>query len=370
MMEMKVIIILFFGFIYLPLLNSQDRDRKIQFPDVEGYKTLKVDLHIHTVFSDGKVWPNIRVLEAVKDGLDAISLTEHLEYQPHKEDIPNPDRNRSYEIAREIAKPYDLLVIHGAEITRSMPPGHANALFISDANELIHEDAMDAYKKARSQGAFIFWNHPNWINQQKDAIPFLSDFHKELIKNDLLHGIEVVNDITYSEDGVRTAIENNLTLIGTSDIHGLVDYQFEIAEGGHRPITLLFATEKSEEAIKEALFGGRTVTWFDNNLTGTQENMKLLMDASLNFVSKGYIGSSEVLELEVTNSSDASFMLQNKSDFTFYKNSDLIEIQPHSTSIINVIMSKKTTQNAELIFDVLNAVVGYKKCFQIKVIVD
>ena len=63
-------------------LIAQDTDRKIQFPDVEGFKTLKCDFHIHTVFSDGQVWPNIRIEEALRDGLDAISLTEHIEYQP------------------------------------------------------------------------------------------------------------------------------------------------------------------------------------------------------------------------------------------------------------------------------------------------
>ena len=62
------------------------------------------DLHIHTVFSDGSVWPDIRLREALREGLDLIAMTDHLEYQPHKEDIPHPDRNRSYQIASELAK--------------------------------------------------------------------------------------------------------------------------------------------------------------------------------------------------------------------------------------------------------------------------
>ena len=64
-----------------------------------GQYWLSTDLHIHTVFSDGAVWPSIRVEEARREGLDLIALTEHLEYQPHEEDIPHPDRNRSYAIA-------------------------------------------------------------------------------------------------------------------------------------------------------------------------------------------------------------------------------------------------------------------------------
>jgi hypothetical protein len=38
----------------------------------------------------------IRVEEALRDGLDGIAITEHLEWQPHLKDIPHPDRNRAY----------------------------------------------------------------------------------------------------------------------------------------------------------------------------------------------------------------------------------------------------------------------------------
>ncbi|MBS4063145.1 MAG: hypothetical protein KGZ74_01220, partial [Chitinophagaceae bacterium] len=84
--------------------HSHTGNRKLKFPDIPGFKTLKCDFHQHTVFSDGSVWPDIRVMEALYDGLDAISLTEHLEYQPHKADIPHPDRNRSYKLALDEAK--------------------------------------------------------------------------------------------------------------------------------------------------------------------------------------------------------------------------------------------------------------------------
>ena len=81
------------------IAHEHHHNRAIQFPDIPGYLTLSTDFHIHTVFSDGNVWPSIRVAEALRDSVDAISLTEHLEYQPHSADIPHPDRNRSYEIA-------------------------------------------------------------------------------------------------------------------------------------------------------------------------------------------------------------------------------------------------------------------------------
>lgn len=49
----------------------------VNVPDVPGYLTLKCDFHIHTVFSDGKVWPTVRSEEAWREGLEAIAITEH-----------------------------------------------------------------------------------------------------------------------------------------------------------------------------------------------------------------------------------------------------------------------------------------------------
>ncbi|MDP5089769.1 MAG: PHP domain-containing protein, partial [Saprospiraceae bacterium] len=95
--------------------------RVAKFPPIPGYLSLSCDFHIHTVFSDGSVWPDIRVQEALKDSLDAVSMTEHLEYQPHKDDIPHPDRNRAYHLELEEAQDHDLLIVPGSEITRSEP---------------------------------------------------------------------------------------------------------------------------------------------------------------------------------------------------------------------------------------------------------
>ncbi len=335
-------------------------NRKITFPDIPGYFTLKCDFHIHTVFSDGNVWPTIRVEEAIKDGLDAISLTEHLEYQPHSKDIPHPDRNRSYEIASELAKAYDLLVIHGVEITRSMPPGHANAIFINDANKLNLDDPLEAYQEANRQGAFVFWNHPNWIAQRKDGIATLTPMHETLIKDKLLHGIEVVNDVTYSDEALEIAIKHNLSVIGTSDIHGLIDWQYHVHEGGHRPITLVMSKERTPESIKEALFAGRTIAWFNNLLVGKSEDVSPLIEASLEIGKAKYQGSSSVANVEIHNHSDAEFILQNYSDYGFHSSGDIVTIPAQSTFTLPVKTLKQLTEFS-LHFKVLNALEGKDK---------
>ena len=331
-------------------------DRVIDFPDVPGYLTLKTDLHQHTVFSDGNVWPIIRIQEAIRDGLDVVSLTEHLEYLPHRDDIPLPDHNRSYEIASEAAGSSALIVIRGSEITRKMPPGHSNAIFIQDANKLIQDDPMDVFKEAHNQGAFIFWNHPNWTPQVSDGIAKLTEMHKKLIKNGHLNGIEVVNEDTYSEEALQIALDNNLTIMGTSDIHDLIDWEFNVPEGGHRPVTLVFAKEKTESSVKEALFARRTAVWFNNTLIGREEMLVPLITSSVKVVNDAaYRKKTEVLIITLKNESDASFMLFNKSGYTFHANDDLIILEPHSLTTLQV-KTKEIFEEIELKFTVLNAV--------------
>ena len=109
--------------------------KEIKLPNILGYKTLKCDFHMHTVFSDGIVWPTYRVIEAWEEGLDAIAITDHIEKQPSKKYVSG-DHNASYEIAKQLAIEKNILLVHSGEVTRSMPPGHLNALFLSDVNLL------------------------------------------------------------------------------------------------------------------------------------------------------------------------------------------------------------------------------------------
>jgi hypothetical protein len=332
-------------------------DRLVEFPDVPGYLTLKCDFHLHTVFSDGAVWPDIRVQEALRDGLDAIALTDHLEYQPHEDDIPHPDRNRSYQIAVESAGAEGLIIINGSEVTRDMPPGHANAILVHDANRLLLDEPVSVFREAKRQGAFIFWNHPNWIAQRPDGMATLTDLHRWLIDEGLLDGIEVVNDLTYSEEALAIALEHDLTIIGTSDIHGLVDWQYDVPYGGHRPVTLVFATERSAAGIQDALEARRTVVWFDNLLIGATDNVVPLIHASLTVTRAEYLDDTSVLRISIENRSDVEYLLENRTKYSFHATSDLVTIKPHETTRLEI----KTVDAPSLLllrFEVLNALTG------------
>lgn len=306
--------------------HSHSTGRKLVYPDVPGFTTLKVDLHQHTVFSDGSVWPDIRVMEALRDGLDAISLTEHLEYQPHAADIPHPDRNRSYRIALEEAKDHDLLIVHGVEITRRAPMGHSNAIFVEDANAIHVDNAAKSFKEARRQGGFIFWNHPAWDAQSPKGLPILSDFQKERIRKNELHGIEVINSGFYAEESLQLALDNDLTIMATSDIHGLIGWDYE-DHGLSRPITLVFAKDKSIESLKEGLFAGRTVAVYNDLWVGKEENLLPLLQASIEVSEVRYYRRSEILEVTLKNNTSSDLTLENAMPYSFHKGPRVFELK-------------------------------------------
>ncbi len=335
--------------------------RAIEFPDTADYQTLTVDLHTHSVFSDGHVWPKTRVEEALRDQLDALAITEHLEYQPHLSDIPHLDRNRAYDIAADAAKNTDLIVIRGSEITRDAPAGHINAVFIDDANKLLKVEnppsdrtnttafyraarewpAQEAVKAAHAQNAFIFWNHPYWTRQSPDGIARINDFHAANARSGLLHGIEIANGQTYSEEALQIALDNDLALIGVSDVHDLIDWDYIPHEGGHRPVTLVFAEAKTAEAIKDALFARRTVVWFRNLLIGREQHLQPLLQASLSASTLRYRNGTKVAEVVLSNTSDAAFELRYTGDYTFMFSADRITVPAHGQITVQIKPGKK-----------------------------
>lgn len=352
----RILPILLLPILFAPKTIAQHLEqRSIDFPDVPDYLTLVCDLHMHTVFSDGSVWPDIRVEEAQRDGLDAIAVTEHLEYQPHSHDIPHPDRNRSYEVAQAESRDSDLIVINGSEITRVMPPGHSNAIFLEDTNPLVTDDPIEVFREANRQDAFVFWNHPHWTSQRQDGVATLTDMHLMLIDEGLLHGIEVVNEQTYSDEALAIALEHDLAILGTSDIHGLVDWEFEVPSGGHRPVTLVFAEERSAEGIKAGLQARRTIAWFKNTLIGREEHLMPLLEASVSVANAQYLGISSVLAVTLRNHSDAAFLLKNRSNMTLHDAVNVIELPPHGETRVEV-KTLERMASIDMAFEVLNAV--------------
>ncbi|HWI57367.1 MAG TPA: Sb-PDE family phosphodiesterase, partial [Bacillota bacterium] len=223
-------------------------------------------------------WPNIRVEEAWRDGLDVIALTDHLEYLPHKLDIPT-NFARPYEIARSAAAPLGLVVIRAAEITRGEPPGHLNALFLTNVAALNQKDYRVAVSNAYAQGAFLFWNHPGWKQPERKAVWYAEQ--GEFLAKGYLRGIEIVNGPDYESLPHQWALEKQLTLLGDSDAHDPIGFEYSSRPGEIRPVTLVFSKARTPESIREALFARRTVVFSRDQLFGEAQFLDPLFQGSL-----------------------------------------------------------------------------------------
>ncbi len=332
--------------------------REIAIPDVLGFKTLKCDFHIHTVYSDGFVWPTLRVNEAWEEGLDAIAITDHIENQPSK--FPG-QKHQAYEIALPIAKTKNIILIKGGEITRKMPPGHLNAIFIQDVNALNTPNYMDAIAEAIRQGGFILWNHPGWRHHQPDTTRWMPE-HEELYKKGWLHGIEVFNEKEWYPEALQWAIEKKLSILCNTDIHDVIIRRYNKELYPIRPITLVFAKERTEESIKEAMFAKQTAALFFNHLVGPKRFIDALVYESIK-ISEPFYTNDENIYFEVTNLSDIEFILK-KIGNDIQALPDRIVLPARST--INCSM-KQPGKTCEFIYSVENTLVNVDEHVMLKI---
>ncbi len=321
--------------------TAQVRYKTIDIPDIPGYKTLKCDFHMHTIYSDGNVTPDIRVFEAVGEGLDAIAFTDHIYGKPGKNFANDPDHNQAFKKAKTYAAFMNLLIINGAEISRGMPPGHINAIFLKDANKLETPEFMDACKEARQQGGFIFWNHPGWWRHQPDSTHWFKE-HTEMLNQGLMQGIEIVNTGDYFPEAHQWCLDKNLTMVANSDAHMPTGLYYDFSKGQHRPMTLVFAEDRSVDGIKEALEAGRTVVYHEDKLIGREEYLKALFEQSIEIV--GVKAGKDGVEMLIRNRSDIPFKLKKQGHNPDLEYEREMTLAPKSFYMIDVNIKKAGVQ--------------------------
>lgn len=346
-------------------LNAQIVRRPIVVPDIPGYTTLKGDMHIHTVFSDGKVWPVTRVDEAVLEGLDYIAITDHVDGRHMKmvnAGLFNCDRDKSYQIAKDYAKGTGVIVIHGGEITRGMPPGHCNATFIkdndaigdaSDAHENHFDGMMAGLKVAREQGGFLVWNHPHWSRQA----PNKTEWHKEngaIYDAGLMDGIEIFNQYDgYSPEAHHWAVEKNLTVISGTDAHYLLSNWLG---GAMRPVNLTFVKERNTKGIREALDARRNAVFAEGKVYGPEEFLRPLVDAIL--AVESIKTTPKKITVKIHNGTSIPVVLE-KSGGEKYGYTRVLEIAPGADYPIVVTPAEYGTEFTEPSVDITYKVTNF-----------
>jgi 3',5'-nucleoside bisphosphate phosphatase len=282
-------------------LSAQQSRRLLPVPDIPGHVTIKADFHLHSVFSDGEVWPTVHVREAWRDGLDAVSLTEHLEYRPHGADVQG-GAARAYEAARKVAGELGMLILPGVEITRPVPgapspwpvgSAHFNALGVTDVTALEVAELDEALARAKAQGAFVFWNHPGFMGRQAQWFPHID----AVFQKGLFAGVEIVNGDQFYPEALRWVHARRLTPLASSDAHLPMPAHLTSAR---RPVTLIFSKTRDVAGLIEALRAGRTLAWRDRELWGAAAHLTALWDASLK-VSNAEGKAGGALTIQMTN---------------------------------------------------------------------
>lgn len=297
-----------------PYETHEDRT-EIIIPKINGMNVYKTDFHMHTIYSDGEVTPAMRVVEAWYDGLDAIAITDHMEYRRLERELfkymdryirpeirqtgeavntnimrQGPDENGvlvdfnvGYEAAVEKARNYGLLVVRGVEITRKKK-GDYNAIFTTDNNKIYSPSLEQTIRNARSQGAFIVHNHPDY---DKNSPNYLTATPNELYAKGLIDGVEVTNSRKVYWHLFTHAISGGYTPMANSDNHEYIYWKYgkpsDYDIPRYRNMNLIIANDLTVNDLREALKAGNTIAYGDNNLIGKCELLKALFEASVEF---------------------------------------------------------------------------------------
>lgn len=295
--------------------------REIITPEVNGYQVVKTDLHVHTIYSDGHISPEYRIKEAWLDGLDAIAITDHIEYRPCEKkmikfldgnvtknevekDRIAADLNYSVSAAASQARHRGITLIPGAEITRNPKEvGHFNALFTKDNNLIYDPDPLQSIRNARKQGAIIMHNHPGWRKPDNEFTPVMI----EAMKEGLIDGVEIFNTAEFYPNVIDKAVNKGYYVAGGTDIHSESDMEY-LRHGVFRNMTLMFAKDASAESIREALENGRTLAYGYGNIAGKKELLEDFFRASVS-VKVMYVGSKGKRYLRITNNSSFPFVI-------------------------------------------------------------
>lgn len=318
-----------------------DTRTEIYVPQINDYNVIKADLHVHTIYSDGSMTPKYRVMEAWRDGMDVIAITDHIEYRPNEkymaryiyanEEVVVGDKNNikcdlnlSASRAVSTAKYYDITVIPGIEITRKPNAiGHFNALFTRDNNAIPNPDPLQAIRNAKAQGALVQCNHPGWKNTSNE----FTSVAKAALAEGLIDGVEVFNIGEFYPNVITKAKELGLYICGCTDSH-YSTYDRHLKYDAYRNMTLILAKDNSLESVREALENKRTIAYGFGHLAGSEQLLKDMFTACVSY-EHFYTYKNGYRYVRITNKSSFPFTLSfpDKSyEVTIPKMSSIIYI--------------------------------------------
>ncbi len=128
-----------------------------------------------------------------------------------------------------------------------------------------------------------------------------------------------------------------MTILGNSDVHPPVNLAFNLSNGKHRPMTLVFAENRSEKAIKEALFNKRTAVYFNDLLMGAEKYLKPIVDQAIEILNPAVsIKGTGRATIQIQNRSNLLFELISENEIAEISIPDKIKLYPDKTIIFQI----------------------------------
>jgi hypothetical protein len=130
-------------------------------------------------------------------------------------------------------------------------------------------------------------------------------------------------------------------MLGSSDIHSPTGMYYDLSMGDQRTMTLVFATERTEEAVREALFSGRTAVYTGELLIGKKEILSQLFEHSIEVVYDGAPVTAEgTYYIQIANRSEVPFKLVSTEPSRGIEYPEEITLYPERTVLMQVKVSR------------------------------
>jgi hypothetical protein len=149
---------------------------------------------------------------------------------------------------------------------------------------------------------------------------------------------------------------------------------YDSCKGEHRPMTLVFAKEKTEESIKEALLAHRTAVYYKNILVGDEQHLKAIFEKSIQILNAdATIKGKDKAFVQIHNNSDLDFELVADGSAESITAAGAITLDRDRTTLLTIAGKQKDHSRTEKIripYKVKNLVVAPDENLRIELAID
>lgn len=186
---------------------------------------MRLDLHVHTSFSDGLNTVKEVIEQAKRIGLDGIAVTDHNEVRGSRKAIEHASSGFKVIPGVEISAIEGHILCLG---TIGLPERFFVGRYKSD-RDIVKQSAREVIDSIHSAGGLAIAAHPyDLYRSGVGDLVYKLDFD----------AIEVVNSHTFGNrrDPVKVARELGLPMVGGSDAHTIKEIGNVVTELGNRPL--------------------------------------------------------------------------------------------------------------------------------------